>query len=393
MKKLNFSVLAGLILSAAFLPPAFGNHRTGTLALPEILVSGDLNEDSNLDLAVNVSGFDNIAILTGDGLGGFTLKGHVATDTLPKGLAAGDFNRDRHIDLVGCSNWGYDAEVHLGDGLGGFGDRDNAVNAEGGPNRNLLVDFNNDGKLDLAVNGPDEGVILIYLGNGKGGFILPASELEDLRHCDGMAAADFNGDGKLDLAVVTHGSQNNTAHIFLGDGTGNFNTGASFSINQDAATLAPVDLNNDGKLDLVVAGAGPENSTGNFVQTFLGDGIGNFTLKETTLLGPGNIKGLIAVGDFNEDGNLDVAYPQTSKQILHQPSTTVLIFLGDGTGRLVAGTSVTAEEEPHTVIARDVNKDGHLDLAVSNRTSGTVSIHLGSGTGTFNKSASVSVLK
>ena len=59
------------------------------MALPEILVAGDLNEDGKVDLAVNVTGFDNIAILTGDGLGGFTLKGHVATDTLPKGLAAG----------------------------------------------------------------------------------------------------------------------------------------------------------------------------------------------------------------------------------------------------------------------------------------------------------------
>ena len=90
---------------------------------------------------------------------------------------------------------------------------------------------------------------------------------------------------------MTIGEQNNLLHIFLGDGTGNFNTGAEFSINQDAATVAAGDLNNDGKLDLVVAGAGPENINGNFVQTFLGDGTGNFTLKETTLLGKGTPKG------------------------------------------------------------------------------------------------------
>ena len=94
------------------------------------------------------------------------------------------------------------------------------------PTATILADFNNDGKLDLAVNGPDEGVILIYLGNGKGGFRLPPAELEDLRHCDGFTAADFNGDGNQDLGVVTHGQQGN-AHIFLGDGTGNFNTAPS----------------------------------------------------------------------------------------------------------------------------------------------------------------------
>jgi len=392
MKKSHFSALACFVLSAIFLPAAFGNHRTGSEALPELLVAGDLNEDGNLDLAVNVTGFDNIAILTGNGLGAFTLNGHIATDTLPKGLAAGDLNRDHHIDLVDCTNWGYDAEVHLGDGLGGFGTRDYLARGEGGPNRTILADFNNDRKLDCAVNGPDEGVILVYLGDGKGGFLLPPSELEDLRHCDGFAAADLNGDGKQDIAVVTHGNQNNLVHIFLGDGTGNFNTGAEISITQDATTLAPGDLNNDGKMDLVVAGAGPENKNGNFVQTLLGDGTGNFTLKQTTFLGKGNTKGLIALADFNEDGKLDLAFPFTSDQIAHQPSTRVLIFLGDGTGNLVEGATVTAEEEPHTVIAADLNKDGHLDLAVSNRTSGTVSIHLGNGTGNFTKVASVSVV-
>ena len=390
MKKLNVSALACFVLSAIFLPAAFGNHRTGSLPLPEILVAGDFNGDGNLDLAVNVDGFDYIAILAGDGLGGITLKGKVATDTLPKGLAAGDINRDRHIDLVGCSNWGYQAEVYLGDGVGGFGYRDNAVRGEGGPNRNILADFNNDRKLDLAVSGPDEGVVLIYLGDGKGGFILPPAELEDLKHCEGIASADFNHDGNQDLGIVT--SHSNLGHIFLGDGTGKFSTGAEFSVNNDAGTLAPGDLNNDGKLDLVVAGAGAENGGGNFVQTFLGDGAGNFTLKEATLLGEGNMKGLIAVADLNEDGKLDVAFPVTGNKTPHHPSTTVLIFLGDGTGKLVAGTPVTAEEEPHTVIATDLNKDGHLDLAVSNRTSATVSVHLGSGTGTFTKSASVSVV-
>jgi hypothetical protein len=390
MKKLHLSALTCFVLSAAFLHPAFGNHRTGSLALPELIVTGDLNEDGNLDVAVNVTGFDNIAILTGDGLGGFTLNGHVATDTLPKGLAAGDLNRDHHIDLVGCSNWGYDAEVRLGDGLGGFGTRDSLVREEGGPNRARLADFNKDGKLDLAVNGPDEGVILIYLGNGKGGFPSPPIELEDLSHCQGFSAADLNGDGNLDLAVITSAQDDNSVHIFLGDGTGNFTAGDTFPTNQDGANVTPGDLNNDGKLDLVASGAGPENDNGNFITTFLGNGSGSFTQVQDIQLGPGNTKGYTALGDFNEDGNLDVAFPQTG---LHPGNgTKVLLFFGDGQGQLATQPPLTVGQEPHTVIAVDVNRDNHLDLIVSNRTDGTVMTLLGDGNGGFTVSSNVSVV-
>jgi len=113
MKKNYLITLAACALSTVLLSSATANHRTGTLALPELIVTGDFNQDGKLDVAVNVTGFDHIAILLGDGQGGFTLSGRVPTDTLPKGLATADMNRDSHLDLVGCNNWGYTADVHL----------------------------------------------------------------------------------------------------------------------------------------------------------------------------------------------------------------------------------------------------------------------------------------
>jgi hypothetical protein len=73
MKKIQFSALACFILSVAFLPSALGNHRTGSIIAPELLLAGDFNQDGNMDLAVNCAGFDVIAMLFGDGLGGMTL--------------------------------------------------------------------------------------------------------------------------------------------------------------------------------------------------------------------------------------------------------------------------------------------------------------------------------
>jgi hypothetical protein len=277
----------------------------------------------------------------------------------------------------------------LGDGLGGFGRRDNLVREEGGPNRALLADFNKDGNLDLAVNGPDEGVLLIYLGNGKGAFLVPPFELEDIQHCLGFSAADLNGDRNLDLAVITSGNNNNV-HIFLGDGTGAFTEGDTFATDKDGSNAMPGDLNNDGKMDLVVSGAGPENTTGNFVSTYLGDGTGSFTKAQDIQLGPGNTKGPTALGDFNEDGNLDVAFPQTG---MHPGvGTKVLLFFGAGNGQLVMQPPLTVGQEPHPVIAVDINRDHHLDLVVSNRTDGTVMTLLGNGSGAFTVSSNVSVV-
>jgi hypothetical protein len=379
MKQIQFSALACFLLCAAFLPSAAANHRTGTLVLPEVLVSADLNEDGNLDIAVNATGFDNTAILIGDGTGKFTLTGHVASDTLPKGLAVGDMNHDGHIDVVQCNNWGYNAIVHFGDGLGGFGERDTVVNGEGGPNRVVTADFNNDGDLDIAVAGPDEGVILIYLGNGKGGLALPPKEIEGLGKDHEIITADFNADGNVDIATVSKVS----VQIFLGDGTGSFTSSAEINTDPYPANIGIADLNNDGKLDLVVGGAGPGSPAENFLSIYLGDGAGGFTFVQTIALDPfGDVRGEMAVGDFNEDGKPDVAFPLAQ----------ILLFLGDGTGHLVAAPSLTAGDQPHTIITTDFNKDGHLDLADSNRGDGTVSAFLGDGQGNFTLSATVPVL-
>src|SRR5437879_6555396 len=182
MKKIPFAALACFILSAAFLPSALANHRTGSIIAPELLVAGDFNQDGNMDLAVNCAGFDVVAILFGDGQGGFTLGGHFAVDTLTKGLQVGDVNGDGHLDLVNCGQWGYDEAVLLGDGLGAFhrASPPTEIDGDGEPIRLLLRDFNNDGKLDIAVNAPDDNKVIIYFGNGKGGFPGPDLEVEDV---------------------------------------------------------------------------------------------------------------------------------------------------------------------------------------------------------------------
>ena len=149
--------------------------------------------------------------------------------------------------------------------------------------------------------------------------------------------------------------------IFLGNGFGGFTVGQNVVINPQCNNINAVDLNKDGNLDLVLAGAGSDNMAGLFISTYLGDGAGNFTLHQAIDVGEGAIRGLISLGDFNEDGNMDVAYPLSSDGVTrHDFSTDLLIYLGDGTGNFTQGQTVTVGQEPGSTWTADFNKDGHI---------------------------------
>jgi hypothetical protein len=394
MKQRNTTLLATLALGIACISTAQANHRTGSFILPELMGVGDFNEDGNLDIVVNSAGFDHVALLFGDSNGNFTLGGHFSTDTLPKGLVVGDVNRDGHLDVVDCTVWGYDAIVLFGDGKGALHrvSPPSEIDGDGEPSRLLLYDFNKDRNLDLVESSPDDNKIQIYFGDGTGNFPGPPMEILDITKPLGMAGGDVNGDGNIDFVVVSGVAHDSAINLFLNDGTGKF-TVSKTPVGGSPASVKLGDLNGDGKLDVVVAGAVPGNSSGNFIYTYLGDGTGQFTLKQILRLGSGRLSGEVALGDFNEDGAPDLAFPNNPNQSDASVTTpNLLLFFGDGTGNFVAQPPLTVGTEPNTVITTDFNKDGHLDLAVTARTDGTVQVLLGDGHGGFTIFSTTSVL-
>ncbi len=105
-------------------------------------------------------------------------------------------------------------------------------------------------------------------------------------------------------------------------------------------------------------------------------------------LGPyaaGSHPSIVAVRDLNGDGHPDLA-------VADYRSNTVSILLGNGDGTFAAATTVTVGSSPSSVILVDLNGDGHPDLVTSNYTSpGSVSVLLGNGDGTFGTKTDLAV--
>jgi len=185
-----------------------------------------------------------------------------------------------------------------------------------------------------------------------------------------VAAADLNGDGKLDLVVGNLDSA--TVSVFLGDGTGSFKAHVDFATGLYPNSLAIRDFNGDGKPDLALA-----NGSGT-VSILLGNGDGTFQPHVEYTAGPGAFS--LAVGDFNADGKLDLAVANNNGNL----SGTVSILLGNGDGTFQMHVDYAVGMGPYSVAVGDFNRDGKLDLVVANYPSVfTVSVLLGNGDGTF----------
>ena len=84
----------------------------------------------------------------------------------------------------------------------------------------------------------------------------------------------------------------------------------------------------------------------------------------------------VATADLNADGRPDLV-------VANYGSGTVSVLLGNGDGTFGAKTDFGAGSDPQSVAIADLNGDGRPDLAVANWGSNTVSVLLGNGDGTF----------
>jgi hypothetical protein len=194
-----------------------------------------------------------------------------------------------------------------------------------------------------------------------------------------VVAAELTKSGNVDLAVADY--LGNQVSILLGNGDGTLQKPLRFSV-PGPISLAAGDFNEDGNLDLaVVEDVGTGDGT---IAIFLGDGKGRFKLSASYSLGPVSVS--VAVADFNGDGHLDVAV--TNKGFTG-PGNMMTLF-GDGHGKLRSRKTYKVAGTPFGIAASDLNGDHHPDLAVTQFANGSVAVLLNDGTGHFEKPVSYS---
>lgn len=307
----------------------------------------------------------------------------------PISVAIADFNKDGFPDLIVANQSDGTLSLLLGTGSGKFAAQTTislpAGTAATSPSAVVTGDFNNDGNLDIAVTDMANSRVLVLLGNGDGTFQNAVAYATGSNPV-ALIAQDLDGDGQPDLAVVNQGDGKtaSTVSVLLGNkvnGTqnGTFGTQVTYDVGVSPSAITAGTFVTSGFTSLAVT-----NKADNTVSVLLGQGTGsveNGTFAPQTTLATGKGPAGVTTGDFNGDGNTDLA-------VSNQTDGTVSILLGNGTGAFLAQTAYTAGSGPVGILAANFT-GASPDIAVADETGNNIDVLIGNGDGTFTSPVSL----
>jgi uncharacterized repeat protein (TIGR01451 family) len=258
------------------------------------------------------------------------------------------------------------------------------------PYKTVIADLDGDGKPDLLVDNSSSPSISVFRNLSAPGTLAPTSfaPAADLTSAYGglnqpiwMQAADVNGDGKLDLVVGDRGT--GTVLIYRNISTPGSLTAASFAppvsfaVGGDPRDFHIVDLDGDGRPEIVVACFGSNVVT--ILQNVGTPGNLNSNSFVRYDLPTGSQPVDVAIADLNGDGRPELAvvlYGESRFQVYRNvslPGTAASSWF-------VPDVSVPTPSNGDEIIAADLDGDGKLDLAVSSIQAMAVSVYRNTST-------------
>jgi FG-GAP-like repeat/FG-GAP repeat len=385
--------LSTAVVDATF----FGADLSGRSGAASIQ-SGDITGDNRVDFVMGTRsgywgscctstpgglvGIDGSVFGTGD-VDGDGLVDPCDTDTLafivtPEAtgdvadVKVGDLDRDNASDIVYCGLTSPGLFIAYGQSGGGFETPVDILSIMGA---GIQLDFvNADTLLDIVAATTDS--VFVILNNGNRSYTInrfPSSGAMAGNFYDkspqvvtvpSVTSGYFNNDGNLDILVSPH-------TLYTGDGSGGISALPSLPFDVSAVSVA--DVNGDYIDDIAVV-------SGDSVELYTNDGSATFTQSASQLIGTSdaNTPTRIITSDFNGDGTWDAA---ALINYADSTNSAVLLVYGNGTGGISDTERLVVAGDAYSMDKADPNKDGRLDLAVTNASSTQLDIFAGSPAG------------
>jgi hypothetical protein len=369
-----------------------------TRKTPLSLTIEDFDGDGKPDLAVvnandgTVSVFRNISSTGSTSPGSFATKVDFATGMTPCGIRSADIDGDGMPDLIIVNAESNTLSVLRNTTTCGTIDSSSFAAKVDFPTGSYptcvaVGDLDGDGKIDLAITNYSDNTLTLLrntsnAGNITTGSFAPAVVLPTESNPESIAIGNLDSDSKPELIVANNGA--NTVSVFGNTCTVGNLTISGFATKVDFATgLGPIDVaiadvDGDGRPDIAVV-----NNVSNTISLLRNTGSGSInpgSLCAKVDFETGMAPRSIAIGDINGDNKPDLAVTNSS-------SGTVSIYCGTGTAggissfSLAAKTDWTTGTNPFGAAVGDLDGDGRPDLAVANNGSDSVSVFLSSTQG------------
>ncbi|HET9533510.1 MAG TPA: VCBS repeat-containing protein [Blastocatellia bacterium] len=232
-----------------------------------------------------------------------------------------------------------------------------------------IGDMNADGRNDIAVAySTQDGAVSVLLNQGNRVFSAPAS-YNTCSSSNGVTIGDLDRDGDNDLADISGCSR---AGVLLNNGQGGFALSGSYGTGNASRSISLGDFNHDGFKDIAYVNNGI--GINGHATVLFNNGDGSFS--DPMWLYAGDLPDDLTVGDFDGDGNTDLA-------IANSYYSQVIVLLNSRDGSFPGYSEITGADAPTSIASADLNGDGRTDFAVTSWGTGRLTLLLNQGNYNF----------